>query len=93
MAKESLFWIENHDRLVKLAAQKLTASEIGIELGITRNAVIGRARRTRVNLWYPDKHARVQERNGERLAIWNKNPDNFAYRMERIKATVHWKHR
>ena len=93
MAKDSTFWVKNHDRLVELAAQELTASEIGVELGISRNAVIGRSRRKGVNLRYPDKHARVQEKNGEFLVNWNKDPENFAYRMERISAAIHWKHR
>ena len=40
------FWIKNHDRMVKLRGQGLTAAEIALEIGTTKNSVIGRMFRT-----------------------------------------------
>ena len=41
---------ERHAELVRLAAEGLTAREIGERLGVSRSAVIGRAWRTGVKL-------------------------------------------
>lgn len=43
---------EKHARLVELAAQGLSVKNIAAELGMTRNAIIGRARREGVALLY-----------------------------------------
>lgn len=44
---------EQHARLVELAAEQMPTRQIASQLGITRNAVIGRARRTGVKLADP----------------------------------------
>jgi len=45
------FWTEErHEALVKLAAEGLSASQIGAAIGCTRNSVIGRCGRTGVRL-------------------------------------------
>ena len=72
-------------KLEKLAAQMLTASEIAAKFKpkLSRNAIIGRARRTGVNLQYEEKRERVQKATGEWLMRWNETPINCAYRLER----------
>jgi hypothetical protein len=46
--RTSSFWLANQASLEMLAAEGLTASEIGKRLGISRDAVLGRCRRTGV---------------------------------------------
>ena len=57
-------WTEdNTARLQALAAQKLTAAQIGERLGFTRNAIIGRLRRLNVDIspWNDEKEAKLRE--------------------------------
>ena len=57
MGKRKSRWSDPNKQamLEELAALQLSASEIGALLGTTRNSIIGRARRTGVNLWHPEK--------------------------------------
>lgn len=45
-----IFWHQNHDRLVALIGEGLTGSQIAAALGTTKNAVIARMRRLKLEL-------------------------------------------
>ncbi len=55
---------EQHAALVRMAAAGLTGSEIAKALGVTRNAVMGRAHRTGVVLPMDERKAAICE------AVW-----------------------
>ena len=75
--------------LEELAALQLSASEIGTLLGTTRNSIIGRARRTGVNLWHPEKMERVGKMVGARLVQWNQIPENNEFRLKCLREWHH----
>lgn len=56
---------ERDDRMHALLAEKMSPREIGVEMGITRNAVIGRMNRLRVKSQYDDpRYGRLHRSNG-----------------------------
>lgn len=73
---------QRQQKLVQLAAQKLTATQIGAKLGVTRNAVIGRAARTGVRLCSDTRAIAVE--NGRKLVQWDQDPKNRSMRIKRM---------
>ncbi len=85
------------EMLESLAAQELFASEIAAKMTVffgaefTRNAVIGRARRTNVKLNQQTKFERSGKKCGERLTDWSANAQNQAYRVRMLRKAKHGK--
>lgn len=50
LTERKAWWAANRDRLVELVDAGLTANAIAIELGVSRNAVMGQVHRTRLKL-------------------------------------------
>ena len=62
-----MIWTPNNvDRLMELSNTKLTSTKIAIELGTTKNAVIGKLHRMRVKNGHTPKP--LQTRNNRRLS-------------------------
>lgn len=56
-------------RLAALADENLSSEQVAAQLGVTRNAVIGRARRIGVVLLRTQKHARTRQDDERDLRI------------------------
>ena len=62
-----MIWTPNNiDRLMELSNTKLTATKIAIELGTTKNAVLGKLYRIKLKNGYTPKP--LQVRNNKRLS-------------------------
>ena len=57
----------NVDRLIELSNTKLSSTKIAIELGTTKNAVIGKLNRIKIKNGYVPKP--MQVRNNRRLSV------------------------
>ena len=93
MAKRRTFWDDpKYDHmLVALAAQELSATEIAASMtahfgfAFTRNSIIGRTYRKEVPMSQPGKLKRIMKGRGATLTEWNKNPENNALRIKRLR--------
>ena len=63
-----MIWTSNNvDRLIELSNTKLSSTKIAIELGTTKNAVIGKLNRIKIKNGYVPKP--MQVRNNRRLSV------------------------
>ena len=80
-----MIWTPNNiDRLMELSNTKLTATKIAIELGTTKNAVLGKLYRIKLKNGYTPKP--LQVRNNKRLSTsyfkkHGKKPCNLCNKM------------
>ena len=94
MAKTRTFWDDpKYQRmLVELVAKELSATEIAAQMTahfgftFTRNSIIGRTSRKGIIMSQPGKLKRIRKERGSVLTEWNKNPENNAIRLEKLRA-------